>query len=77
MGKNTVTEDDTGIKYQNVDVNAIFTVLTVIPYSDKPQYREYYVDSDELPMLIQSFEDDQTAEMVIDVSKSIDMGKEK
>lgn len=62
-----------GVEYRDVDPDCRFTVLTVIPYSDEPQYREYHVDSDELPVVIQSMSDPQIAETVVDVSKGVEL----
>ena len=65
--------NDAGVEYRDVTPDSRFTVLTVIPYSDEPQYREYYVDSDELPMVIQSLSNPEIAETVVDVSKGVDL----
>jgi len=65
--------NDAGVEYRDVTPDSRFTVLTVIPYSDEPQYREYYVDSDELPMVIQSISNPEIAETVVDVSKGVDL----
>ena len=65
--------NDAGVEYRDVTPDSKFTVLTVIPYSDEPQYREYYVDTDELPMVIQSLSNPEIAETVVDVSKGVDL----
>ena len=65
--------NDAGVEYRDVTPDSRFTVLTVIPYSDEPQYREYYVDTDELPMVIQSLSNPEIAETVVDVSKGVDL----
>ena len=65
--------NDAGVEYRDVTPDSRFTVLTVIPYTDDPQYREYYVDSDELPMVLQSLSNPEIAETVVDVSKGVDL----
>ena len=65
--------NDAGVEYRDVTADSRFTVLTVIPYTDEPQYREYYVDSDELPMVLQSISNAEIAETVVDVSKGVDL----
>ena len=65
--------NDADVEYRDVTPDSRFTVLTVIPYSDEPQYREYYVDTDELPMVIQSLSNPEIAETVVDVSKGVDL----
>ena len=65
--------NDAGVEYRDVTPDSRFTVLTVIPYTDGPQYREYYVDSNELPMVLQSISNPEIAETVVDVSKGVDL----
>jgi len=55
-------------EYDVVTAPAVFTVLTVIPYSDEPEYRRYTVGSDELPMFLAEMDDDQHAERVVRVT---------
>jgi len=45
------------------------TVLTVVPYAEEPEYREYTVPSDELPMFLAEMDDDQHAERVVRVEE--------
>lgn len=53
--------------YRVVGAPATFTVLTVVPYVDGPEYREYDVPGDELPMFLERMADDQHAELVVDI----------
>ena len=46
---------------------ATFTVTTVIPYTDEPEYREYTLPSDELPLFLEELDNPQIAERVINV----------
>lgn len=56
-------------EYDVVVAPAVFTVLTVVPYSDEPEYREYEVDSGELPMFLMEMDDQQHAEQVVTVER--------
>jgi len=73
MTDNQTETNKAGVKYRDVTPDTRFTVLTVLPYSDEPQYREYHVNSDELPLVLQSMEDPQIAETVVNVSKGVDV----
>lgn len=55
--------------YDVVTAPATFTVLTVVPYTDEPEYREYTVPSDELPMFLAEMADEQHAERVVTVER--------
>jgi hypothetical protein len=55
--------------YDVVVAPPTFTVLTVIPYADEPEYREYTVPSDDLPMFLAEMADDQHAERVVTVER--------
>lgn len=44
-----------------------FLVLSVIPKTDEPEYREYIVDAEDLPELLQDIQDPRVAEMVVDI----------
>jgi len=43
------------------------TVLSVVPYTDGPEYHEYTVDAEELPTLLQNIDDPEVAESLISV----------
>jgi hypothetical protein len=70
MTDNQTETNKAGVRYRDVTPDTRFTVLTVVP-RDEPQYREYYVTSDELPLVLQSIGDPQIAETVVDVSKGV------
>lgn len=53
--------------YDVVTAPPTFTVLTVIPYSEEPEYREYTTDSEELPQLLASLRDGEHAEQIVTV----------
>lgn len=55
-----------GFGYSKTDIDSA-TVLSVVPYSDGPEYREYSVDSEGLPGLLSSIRDDEVSEMVVNV----------
>jgi hypothetical protein len=59
------THDD--IPYLEVDAAREYSVFTVIPYSDDPEYREYMPDGEELPKLLAELQDPQIAETVLTV----------
>jgi len=52
--------------YDTVDVESA-TVLSVIPYTEGAEYREYNVSGEELPHLLQTIDDPQVAERVVSV----------
>ena len=54
-------------EYDVVVAPPTFTVLTVVPYAEEPEYREYTVDSEELPMLLAELRDDSHAEQLVRV----------
>lgn len=58
--------------YDVVVAPAVFTVLTVIPYTDEPEYREYEVDSEDLPMFLAEMADPQHGEQVVTVERGND-----
>jgi len=64
-------ETQYGPDYDIVDVESA-TVLSVIPYTEGAEYREYEVSGEELPYLLQNIEDPQVAERVV----SVDVVKE-
>ncbi|MFC6823496.1 hypothetical protein [Halopelagius fulvigenes] len=55
--------------YRTVVAPAVFTVLTVTPFADEPEYREYEVGSDDLPLFLESMADEQHAERVVTVER--------
>ena len=55
--------------YDVVTAPPVFTVLTVASYADEPEYREYEVASDELPMFLMEMDDPQHGERVVDVTQ--------
>jgi hypothetical protein len=57
-------------EYDVVVAPATFTVLTVIPYAEEPEYREYTVGSEDLPMFLEELDTDQHAERVVRVEES-------
>jgi len=46
-----------------------FEVITVIPYSDEPEYRCHIVDPDELPRFLAQMDDDAHAQRVVNVKE--------
>lgn len=58
--------------YDVVVAPTTFTVLTVVPYAEEPEYREYTVASDDLPMFLAEMDDDQHAERVVTVERGED-----
>jgi len=57
----------TEIEHKQIEPAPEYTVVTVVPYTDGPEYREYRPDPDELPMLLESIDDERVAEMVVSV----------
>jgi len=55
-------------EYEVVTAPPVFTVLTVVPYTDEPEYREYTVASDELPVFLQEMRSDEHAEEIVQVT---------
>ena len=60
--------------YRTVVAPAVFTVLTVVPNTEEPEYREYDVPSDELPVFLDQMANPQHAERVVTVERGVDDG---
>lgn len=59
------THDRSKLDYS--EVAETFTILTVVPYVDEPEYREYTVGKDELCIFIQEMRCDQHAEEIVTI----------
>jgi len=44
-----------------------FLVMTVIPYTEEPEYREHIVDAADLPEFIQDTRNPEVAEMIVNI----------
>jgi hypothetical protein len=55
--------------YRTVVAPPVFTVLTVVSSADEPEYREYEVPSDDLPLFLDQMADPQHGERVVTVER--------
>jgi len=56
-----------GIPWQEVDGAREYSVLTMIPYTDDPEYREYMPSAEGLPRLVADLRDPEVAETIIEI----------
>jgi hypothetical protein len=59
-------------EYDIVAAAPVFTVRTVVPYAEEPEYREYEVTSEELPALLDELRAPDHAEEVVWVREADD-----
>jgi hypothetical protein len=58
---------DGGVPWHELDAAREYSVFTVIPYSDGPEYREYMPSGQQLPALMARLRDPEVAETVIKI----------